>query len=553
MTTVDQQAENPNSLVIYSLWGQGEMLVGGEVSPDSITVSKKDNPRIESRKAADKFQQMILEPSGGGRTIPVVTEKRTTHSLDDSSAFTLASWGLTIEKTYSAPQDIEWCMDKNGRLFVLQARPLNEQEEKGVSESEKTDPGLPILLEAGDRASAGAGAGRVFLLRQEAQMAEIPTGSVLVARNALPSYAKVIDSLRAVVTDRGSVAGHFASVARELGVPVLVNTGCATERLKHGQRVTVDADKKRVFEGIVPSLPDRSISEKNLWSNTPFQRKLKYMIGFISPLSLLDPYDPAFVPANCRSLHDIIRFVHEKGMREMFAIGDKGEGEVQGTKRLSTGLPLTVFVLDVGGGLRSGFDKESEIPLSALNSIPMQAVWQGLTHPGIDWTKYDHFDWKTFDDIALAGGMARKSSASFASYAVISDDYLNLNIRFGYHFTILDTLCSRRTADNYILLRFAGGGGNFTGRSLRIDLLEHILVRLGFTVKSMGDLLDAQLIQEDRATIQEKLDMAGRLFGATRLMDMALKDTAMVEKYVNDFFHGRYDFSEDADSSSLSH
>jgi len=116
-------------------------------------------------------------------------------------------------------------------------------------------------------------------------------------------------------------------------------------------------------------------------------------------------------------------------------------------------------------------------------------------------------------------------------------------MRFGYHFTMLDSLCGPRDEDNYILLRFAGGGGDYRGKELRLLFLASILKRLDFSVETRGDLLDAQFLRRDQARIMEKLDMVGRLLGATRLMDMVLRDREMVHRYVDEFFQGRYMFS----------
>ena len=58
-----------------------------------------------------------------------------------------------------------------------------------------------------------------------------------------------------------------------------------------------------------------------------------------------------------------------------------------------------------------------------------------------------------------------------------------------------------------------------------------------------SDLIDGQLKGEERKSVEHTLDMTGRLLGATRLMDMYLKDSAMVENYAEDFMNGRYHFA----------
>jgi pyruvate, water dikinase len=168
---------------------------------------------------------------------------------------------------------------------------------------------------------------------------------------------------------------------------------------------------------------------------------------------------------------------------------------------------------------------------------PFLAIWQGLSHPEIDWHSHLHFDWKGFGDMALSGGIAAGGSKDFASYAVVGADYLNLNMRFGFHFTLIDCLCGAESRANYCQLRFAGGGGDYEGRSVRIILLQRILGRLGFEVSVRGDLLDARLIGYPADELRALLVEVGRLLGMTKLLDMVLHEEE-IEQRVEQFFHG---------------
>jgi pyruvate,water dikinase len=132
----------------------------------------------------------------------------------------------------------------------------------------------------------------------------------------------------------------------------------------------------------------------------------------------------------------------------------------------------------------------------------------------------------------------------FASHAIVSHDYTNLNLKFGYHFVIIDALLEDQTQNNSILFRFSGGGADLSKRKLRADFLTRILQNLDFEVIRKSDLVDAEFTTTDRETAVEKLDMLGRLLGATRLMDMYLKDTSMVDRFVDDFMNGKYHFGK---------
>ena len=132
----------------------------------------------------------------------------------------------------------------------------------------------------------------------------------------------------------------------------------------------------------------------------------------------------------------------------------------------------------------------------------------------------------------------------FGSYAVLSKEYLNVNFRFGYHFVILDTICSPLKEDNYILFRFSGVGGTPEGRVIRADFIKGILTKLGFMVQVKSDLIDAQFKHGSLKTMEKTLDMTGRLLGATKLMDMYLKKDLDIEFLIDDFMNGRYDFRQ---------
>ncbi len=143
----------------------------------------------------------------------------------------------------------------------------------------------------------------------------------------------------------------------------------------------------------------------------------------------------------------------------------------------------------------------------------------------------------------MSGGIISAKSTMFASYAVLSHDYLNLNLRFGYHFVIVDAICGDQAKNNYILFKFSGGGADIDKRMLRADFLSSILDRLGFKVNMINDLIDGELKGGEKESIEQKLDIIGRLLGCTRLMDMYLKDSTMVENFVEEFMNGRYHFA----------
>jgi len=363
---------------------------------------------------------------------------------------------------------------------------------------------------------------------------QVPEGSILVLRETLPSAVRVLKQVRGVVAELGSVAGHFSTVCREFGVPLLLAVGNHIEDIVQGEELSLFADIQEVWQGnCVPA--EKPIPQHEAQKDLPYYRRLHGLLDFVTPLNLLDPDSKHFVPESCRSLHDIIRYCHEMAVRTMFSLGDRGSGRAKGKRKLISDLPLDIFFLDVGGGLQIKDAAQEGVSVDEISSTPFRALWEGLTHPSVEWEERSHFDWKSFDDIALAGGIASKDSSDFASFAVVSDNYVNLNMRFGYHFTLVDAMCSDDATKNYCQFRFAGGGGDFSGRSLRIDFVQAVLLANDFQVTPKGDLLDSRIQQLTAEELMKRLKVVGRLLGVTKLMDMRLKDDIMVEELVREF------------------
>ncbi len=538
--TVDPPVEDDDMLVIHAVHGLGEPLADGAVSPDIFSIARRNLETV--RKVSNRQKEELLIRHDRLVAVPLTDEAASSQTLSDSEVRQLASWGMAIEALFGSPQDVEWARTRADKLFLLQARPLRRESLHSPADKVfcTSDIALEPILRGGRRAAGGRAAGVVYLAGM-GNLDDIPSGAVLVTRFTPPSIVRIMNRLAAVVADEGSTAGHFATVCREFGVPLLVDTRNATTVLTPGQTVTVDADQCLVYAGRVESLLQGDETGRII-SDLPYFKKLRALLDFITPLKLVDAGAVDFRPSSCRSMHDIIRYTHEQAVRAMFSLGERISGSSGRSRELRTNLPLEVYLLDVGGGIDDDTGAGSVLP-EQIRSIPFGAVWRGISQVGIDWHSHSHFDWKNFDDVALAGGMAMKNAGDYASYAVIGRDYLNFNMRFGYHFTLVDALCGRDARENYCQFRFAGGGGEYSGRALRIEFVTIVLRRLDFEVDSRADLLDARISGIECEELEEKLELLGTLLGSTKLMDMVLKEGMDVRPYVERFFAGEYNFS----------
>jgi pyruvate,water dikinase len=106
---------------ISASWGLGEAVVGGLVTPDSLTVDKVTGSVLE-RRTADKVV-MTVRVDGGTEERPVPAELRSAPVLDDEQAGELVRLGVQIEELYKRPMDIEWTL-LDGTFAIVQARPI---------------------------------------------------------------------------------------------------------------------------------------------------------------------------------------------------------------------------------------------------------------------------------------------------------------------------------------------------------------------------------------------------------------------------------------------
>ena len=298
---------------------------------------------------------MVNLEAGGTVLQPVPVDEQGSSSLDDAAVQKLADYGLKLEAHFGSVQDVEWALDESGNLFIIQSRPLGGSGTGVRSDAPVVDvTGHPVLLSTGKSASPGIAAGTVFILREGDDPGNVPEGVVLVARTASPDLAKLSGRVSAIITDIGSAASHLASVAREFGIPLIVDAGNATTTLKNGDMVTLTTDPPKVYSGIVEELTSLIQPRKKQVFDSPVHRRMRRVLDLVSPLSLTDPDDPSFSPEGCKTIHDVIRYTHEQAVQSMFGLTD--EADAVRSIELKAKIPLELRLIDLGGGLKQGLD-----------------------------------------------------------------------------------------------------------------------------------------------------------------------------------------------------
>jgi len=554
--TADPSRPEARVVLVHVVKGLGPSLVDGRTSPETITVERDPELRIGLRTASLQTSMVVSTPTGGVRDEPLQQELASAPCLSDEEALSLARMAVTVHEHFGGPQDIEWAMDAEHRLWLLQSRPLR----MAALSDERIVPieGYPLLLEGGDTAFPGVGAGPAVLMDEDGDMDQFPEGAVLVAPRSSPRFVRLMAKAAAIVTDFGGVTGHMAALTREFHVPALLNTRVGTDLLKPGVRVTVDTRSRRVYEGKVAELleaeTERVREDERLRQDktTPAFRLLNSVSELVIPLNLVDPRSSDFSQEKCRTLHDIARFVHEKSYEEMFQMGEH-LGDMRGVSSpLDVFLPIDLYVIDLGDGIHAPAGT-SRLKLAHIVSAPLKALLAGMLDKRIPRFGPRPMDLRGFMSIMARHAVTNpEEERTFRDpcYALISDEYVNYTARVGYHFGVVDAYCGEAINKNYISILFRGGAADFTRRYRRARAIAGILDHYGFSTNVRGDALTARLSKRTQQETAKQLEMVGRLLQFFRQMDAAMASEDVVNRVQEAFIGENFAFWENASVSS---
>jgi pyruvate,water dikinase len=239
MFTADPTTSDRTRAVIEAAFGLGEVVVSGQVEPDTYVVSKEGARLLEAR-VGHKSHKLVRGKTGTER-VALSQEDAVKRVLDDAQITALAKLAVEIERHYKAPQDTEWAFEA-GKLYLLQSRPITT-----LTEPTTDKPGTLLLTGMG--ASPGLVSGPVRILRAASEGKNLRDGEILVAAMTTPDWVPTLRRAKALVTDAGGMTCHAAIVSRELRIPCVVGTRKGTELLRDGEIITVDGKTGRVVLG----------------------------------------------------------------------------------------------------------------------------------------------------------------------------------------------------------------------------------------------------------------------------------------------------------------
>jgi pyruvate,water dikinase len=264
--TEDPLYQDPDIISIETAYGLGEVVVSGQVTPDTYRVDKRDFKIID--KSVQKQPWMLVKMEGKNKRVEIKDEAQGRQKLTDGEIKDLAQTCKRIEEHYGYPQDIEYGFEKDN-LYIVQSRPITTLTnkkglEKGTGgelvksakgeakEAPKVQGvGQAKILLKGLGSSPGMGMGKVKIVRTSREIKNMERGDVLVTEMTTPDFVPGMKKASAIITDTGGMTSHAAIVSRELGVPCVVGTGSATKVLKDGMDVSVDGSHGIIYEGLV--------------------------------------------------------------------------------------------------------------------------------------------------------------------------------------------------------------------------------------------------------------------------------------------------------------
>ncbi|MEW5995242.1 MAG: PEP-utilizing enzyme [Candidatus Zixiibacteriota bacterium] len=496
---------------------------------------------MEVRRIGTKKTQILPAEPDGVKSVPVREDLQRQACLTDYQVVELGEKALLLDRYFKRPVDIEWCFDQRGKLYILQCRPLKLPPKPRVRAANLKHllAQKPVIMRnEGIVAQRGIAAGKIWHVKEDDDPNEFPVGAIAVTKYTTPRLTSIVRRAAAIITDTGSSSGHMATVAREFGVPLIVNTTDATRLLTDGDAVTVDAEENIIYQGIVNELLEYDKVAEDVFRDLKEYHILRHLLRKISPLFLIDPNRADFTARHCRTYHDIVRFSHEKAVQQLINLNVSSR-RFRGieSRKLRLSIPLGLSVIDLGGGVVSEAGTNEIRSLEKIQSIPMKAVLKGLTSPGAWSTQPTQLGFGDLVSSLTRYTMTdRTAEYQGQNLAVISDHYANISLRLGYHFNVIDTYISDNVNDNYIYFRFVGGVTETERRRLRAILLKEILEKLDFKVSVSGDLVIATLKKWETTKVLQVLEEVGRLIGFSRQLDTQMQNEESIRVCFRVFF-----------------
>lgn len=257
--SINPITNNKNQIIIELIWGLGEYIVQGVVTPDQYIIDKNTWKIISHKKVSQSYQLIKAKTETKKANVP--RYKVNKDKLKDSTVIKIAKIVQKIHNHYRKPQDIELAV-KNNTIYIVQSRPITTIESnQKVLDKQKSIDKTPDIY--GEAASPGSSSGEVIVLKSPKDINKVKNNHILVTDMTTPDFVPAMKKVKGIVTNKGGQTSHAAIVSRELGVPCVVGTKIATSKLKNGELVTIDGTNGYVWKGnLLKEKTDTKLEDK---------------------------------------------------------------------------------------------------------------------------------------------------------------------------------------------------------------------------------------------------------------------------------------------------
>lgn len=259
--TIEPESGFENVIVLSGVWGLGENIVQGTVSPDEFyvfkpTLKQGNYPIIQKTLGDKKLTMIYSEATSGERVKNVHTplKMQNEYVLNDEEIITLARWAQLIEEHYQKAMDIEWAKDGlSGELFITQARPetVHNTKNKSIHIVYKLlEKGKPLAQ--GNAVGSKIAVGESVLIKSPKDVGILAPNSIIITDTITPDWDPLLKQVAGIITNKGGRTSHAAIVARELGIPAIVGCGNATSVIANGATITISCAEGKtgyVYDG----------------------------------------------------------------------------------------------------------------------------------------------------------------------------------------------------------------------------------------------------------------------------------------------------------------
>jgi pyruvate,water dikinase len=263
-----------NNIIIEAVWGLGEGVVSGKITPDRYIISKENSGlKILDKKISDKKIAITRDSAGDKKIVKLRDEKSNHQVLKEYELKKLTEFTIKLEKHYQKPQDIEFAIEGK-EIYIVQTRPITTIGKE--IEDVKEIHGEVILT--GIAASPGIASGKIKIIRNMEELQKINQGDILVTKMTNPDMVVTMQKSAAIITDEGGLTAHASIVSREMGIPCIVGTQEATTKLREGEIITVDGFTGKIYKGKVAETTKKEV----LPITTQTKTKIKVIVDLPS-------------------------------------------------------------------------------------------------------------------------------------------------------------------------------------------------------------------------------------------------------------------------------